>query len=203
MEGSIKKTNRNQNQVRKQNCKQKLLLHSCCGPCSTAVIDRLANEYDITVYFYNPNITDREEYQKRKESQIRFIELYNCGRNDENAISFIEGPYDPNNFYVETKGLEKEPEGGRRCEKCFMLRMKETANIASRNNYQCFGTTLSVSPHKNNNLISRIGQELESILDVSFLDEDFKKKAGFQRSVQMSKEYELYRQVYCGCEFSK
>ena len=159
--------------------KNTLLLHSCCGPCSTTCIERLVGTYKITVFFYNPNITEKDEYDRRKEAQIKFIELYN------------------------KKGLEAEPEGGARCTECFRLRLERTAQAALRTGNTIFGTTLTVSPHKNYSLVSAIGCELANKYHVEFLDIDFKKKAGFQRSIQMSKEYELYRQNYCGCEFSK
>ncbi|GAB1475708.1 epoxyqueuosine reductase QueH [Bacillota bacterium] len=157
----------------------------------------------MTVYYCNPNITAGEEYEKRKAEQIRFLELYNEKEGHENPILFIEGPYDRDSFYESIKGFEEEPEGGKRCEKCFELRLAATAKAGAGMGFDCFGTTLSVSPHKNYALISRIGKGLEASENIAFLDMDFKKKAGYQRSVQISKEYQLYRQNYCGCEFSK
>lgn len=186
--------------------KNRLLLHSCCGPCSTACIERLIGEYKITVFFYNPNITDREEYELRKENQIKFINMYNAKLSDSDSgdrVEFIEGEYLPEEFYRVSKGLENEPEGGKRCTECFSLRMERTAQAAIKTGNGIFGTTLTVSPHKNYNLISAIGCELADKYGLEFLDMDFKKKAGFQRSIQMSKEYGLYRQNYCGCKFSK
>lgn len=183
--------------------KNTLLLHSCCGPCSTACIERLAGTYKITVFFYNPNITEKDEYDRRKEAQIKFIELYNKKLPKEDKIEFIEGEYLPEEFYTAAGGLEAEPEGGARCTECFRLRLERTAQAALRTGNTIFGTTLTVSPHKNYSLVSAIGCELANKYHVEFLDIDFKKKAGFQRSIQMSKEYELYRQNYCGCEFSK
>ena len=176
--------------------KPKLLLHSCCGPCSTSVLERLLDDYNITVFFYNPNITDPEEYEKRKASQIYFLKGYG------KSIDFLEGDYDVENFYEEVKGLENEPEGGRRCIKCFRLRLKKTAEMAKSLGIKNFSTTLSVSPHKSYQDIKAIGSELEGV-DLIFIKEDFKKKDGFSRSIQLSKEYGLYRQRYCGCEFSK
>lgn len=183
--------------------KNRLLLHSCCGPCSTACIERLLPDYNVTVFFYNPNITDREEYEKRKEAQLKFINLYNEKLSDKDKIQFIEGEYLPEEFYDVASEYASEPEGGVRCTECFKLRLERTAQAALRTGNTVFGTTLTVSPHKNYNLISAIGWELSVKYNLEFLDMDFKKKAGFQRSIQMSKEYCLYRQNYCGCEFSK
>ncbi len=183
--------------------KNRLLLHSCCGPCSTACIERLLPDYNVTVFFYNPNITDREEYEKRKEAQLKFINLYNEKLSDKDKIQFIEGEYLPEKFYDVASEYASEPEGGVRCTECFKLRLERTAQAALRTGNTVFGTTLTVSPHKNYNLISAIGWELSVKYNLEFLDMDFKKKAGFQRSIQMSKEYGLYRQNYCGCEFSK
>ena len=183
--------------------KNRLLLHSCCGPCSTACIERLLPDYNVTVFFYNPNITDREEYEKRKEAQLKFINLYNEKLSDKDKIQFIEGEYLPEEFYDVASEYASEPEGGVRCTECFKLRLERTAQAALRTGNTVFGTTLTVSPNKNYNLISAIGWELSVKYNLEFLDMDFKKKAGFQRSIQMSKEYGLYRQNYCGCEFSK
>lgn len=183
--------------------KQGLLLHSCCGPCSTAVIERLAGDYDITIFFYNPNITDKEEYKKRKEAQLQFIEGYNQKVSPGEKITFLEGEFRPEEFFYVAKGLEEEPEGGRRCTECFKLRLERTVAEAKINGYDVFGTTLTVSPHKDYLLISKLGKEYGMIYGLSFLDMDFKKKAGYQRSVELSKEYGLYRQNYCGCSFSK
>ncbi len=181
--------------------KRRLLLHSCCGPCSTSVIERLAGEYEITLFFYNPNITDPVEYEKRKTAQLQFLQRYNEDRTEGNPVEFMEGRYDTECFYRAAAGLESEPEGGERCAKCFELRLSETAVQALNSGFDCFGTTLSVSPHKNYALICQIGSRLAGG-DLAFLEADFKKKAGFQRSIQLSKEYGLYRQNYCGCEFS-
>lgn len=183
--------------------KNRLLLHSCCGPCSTACIERLLPDYNVTIFFYNPNITDREEYEKRKEAQLKFINLYNEKLSDKDKIQFIEGEYLPEEFYDVASEYASEPEGGVRCTECFKLRLERTAQAALRTGNTVFGTTLTVSPHKNYNLISAIGWELSVKYNLEFLYMDFKKKAGFQRSIQMSKEYGLYRQNYCGCEFSK
>ena len=181
----------------------KLLLHSCCGPCSTAVIESLAGAFSLTVFFYNPNITDREEYLKRRESQLHFIDEYNKNVSVDKQIAFLEGEYLPAEFYEAAKGLEPEPEGGKRCTECFRLRLEKTAQAAKMGGYDFFTTTLTVSPHKNYPLISSIGKELALTYGISFLDRDFKKKDGFKRSIELSKKYGLYRQNYCGCEFSK
>ncbi len=183
--------------------KEKLLLHSCCGPCSTAVIEQLMDEYEVTIFFYNPNITDREEYEKRKQTQLFFLQQYNEQKPGREQVHFIEGDYEPNLFYQTVEGFESEPEGGERCTHCFRLRLEKSAQIARMQSFHLFTTTLSVSPHKNYRLICQLAEELEKKYGVLFLAKDFKKKAGFQRSVALSKEYALYRQNYCGCEFSK
>jgi predicted adenine nucleotide alpha hydrolase (AANH) superfamily ATPase len=181
--------------------KRKILLHSCCGPCSTAVIEKLAEEFQITLFFYNPNITDEEEYEKRKAAQMEYLKAYNESTRAEDTVGFLEGPYDREAFYNAIEGLESQKEGGERCEKCFELRMSKTARMADTMGFELFGTTLSVSPHKNYKKILEIGIKLEDI--VKFHNGDYKKDAGYQRSVQISKEHGLYRQRYCGCEFSK
>lgn len=185
------------------NEKQKLLLHSCCGPCSTAVIERLTDEFDITVFFYNPCITDEKEYQLRRQAQIDFIEKYNSLHIGQIKIYYKEGNYRPTEFFKLTEGLENEPEGGARCELCFRQRLEKTAGEAQMSGYDIFGTTLTVSPHKNYKKISEIGRGLALKYGLSFLDRDFKKKDGFKRSIELSKKYGLYRQNYCGCEYSK
>lgn len=183
--------------------KPSLLLHSCCGPCSTAVIERLAGDYQITIFFYNPCITDQAEYQRRKDAQLDFIHKYNESLPPKDKIAFREGPYDTKNFYKAAEGLEKEPEGGKRCLACFGLRLEKTAESCKLAGCDYFGTTLTISPHKNYELISRLGRKLALKYGLSFLDEDFKKKDGFKRSIELSKKYGLYRQNYCGCEYSK
>lgn len=180
-----------------------LLLHSCCGPCSTACIERLLGDYDITVYYYNPNIDDPEEYQRRKETQIRFLQQFNEEPGHPGRVSFMDAPYDPERFLEETRGLEEEPEGGRRCSVCFRMRLQKTAETASLLHYDVFGTTLTVSPHKDYATVSAIGKRLGALYGVSYLDANFKKKDGFKRSIELSKKYGLYRQNYCGCRFSK
>lgn len=179
---------------------KKMLLHSCCGPCSTSVTERLVPDYDITVFYYNPCITDSDEYEKRKENQIKFIEEYSKEKNLN--IKFVEGKYDPEKYFELVKGLEDEPEGGERCTVCFRQRLEEAAAYAAGEDFDIFTTTLTVSPHKNYPLIAGIGKEYGEKYGVEFLDLDFKKKAGFQRSIELSKEHELYRQNYCGCVYS-
>ncbi len=177
---------------------KRLLLHSCCGPCSSSVIERILEEYkdyELTVFFYNPNIMDDEEYEKRQEAQRRVIEEY--------GVKYIEGNKNTELYLERIEGFEKEPEGGLRCDKCFELRLETTAKLAGDMGFDSFATTLSVSPHKNYKKILDIGKQLEKIYGVDFFSEDFKKKAGFQRSIELSKEMGLYRQNFCGCEFSK
>ena len=180
-----------------------LLLHSCCGPCSTAVVERLVDEFDVTVFFYNPCITDEDEYKRRRDSQIKFIDKFNEEKIGITRVYFKEGEYRPTEFFNAAKGMEEEPEGGIRCSACFNQRLEKTAEAARMGGFDYFATTLTVSPHKNYKLISEIGRSIALRYGLSFLDRDFKKKDGFKRSIELSKKYELYRQDYCGCEFSK
>ena len=180
-----------------------LLLHSCCGPCSTSVIERLAPDYSITVFYYNPCITNEEEYLIRKENQKLFLDEFNKSSTGFDNVAFIEGDYEPEAYLEAVKGYEKEPEGGARCKICFRQRLRATALRAKELEMEFFATTLTVSPHKNYSIISAMGQEIAEEVGIKFLDMDFKKKAGFQRSIQLSKDYGLYRQDYCGCDFSK
>lgn len=185
-------------EIAKLEKKPKLLLHSCCAPCSCAVLEYLLNYFEITVFFYNPNITFEEEYQKRLLEQKEYHNKrgYN--------IEVIDGRYNPQeDFFENIKGLEKEKEGGARCFKCYSLRMEETAIRASLDGYDYFSTVLSISPLKNAQWINEIGMELEKKYNIKFLFGDFKKKSRYLRSVNLSKEYQLYRQDYCGCVFSK
>lgn len=191
------------NPLEKKVEKPGLLLHSCCGPCSTSVIERLAGEFNITLFFYNPCITDENEYKRRRDSQIKFIEKFNQERMDLADIRFMEGPYEPGEFFELTGGHEHDSEGGARCAICFRQRLEKTAQNAAIAGCDFFGTTLTVSPHKNYEIISGIGREIALKYNLSFLDRDFKKQDGFRRSIEMSKKYALYRQNYCGCEYSK
>lgn len=176
--------------------KPTLLLHSCCAPCSSYVLEYLEPYFMITVLYYNPNIEPEEEYLKRKEEQINFIKKVHPN------IKILDVEYDNILYNVTIKGLECEKEGGSRCYKCYKLRMEKTAFLA-QNDYEYFGTTLSVSPHKNATYINEIGKELEQKYQVKFLISDFKKNEGYKRSIVLSREYNLYRQNYCGCKYSK
>ena len=178
--------------------KKKLLLHSCCGPCSTAGLERLEPFFDITVFYFNPNITESEEYKLRLNEQKRFIaEAYG------DKIKIIEGRYKSAEFFLKAEGLQKEPEGGKRCEMCFAMRLFETAKTAKEKEFDYFCSTLSVSPHKNAEIINSIGEKLCKEFGVKYLVNDFKKENGYKRSVELSEKYELYRQRYCGCIYSK
>ncbi len=181
--------------------KKKLILHSCCGPCSTAVIERLVEDFDITVFYYNPNITDQCEYIHRRDEEIRFIKEFSAKTGAK--IKFIEGDYDSEEYYKVSCGLEQAPEGGARCSECFKLRLEKTVQLAKAQNADLFDTTLTVSPYKNYDVISRIASELADEYAVDYLAGNYKKKDGYKRSIDLSKEYDLYRQHYCGCEFSK
>lgn len=199
---STQKDKFNLNMIKMDEEKRTVLIHSCCGPCSTACIERLITNYDVTVFYYNPNITDRDEYEKRKESQIKFIDEYNK-KLENDKVKYIEGEYIVQDYFDFVNGLENEKEGGLRCNKCFELRLLRTAKVAKELNFSYFSTTLTVSPHKNSPLISSIGNMIGEELGVDYLDIDFKKKNGYLRSIELAKEYGLYRQNYCGCEFSK
>lgn len=185
--------------INNKNIRPKLLLHSCCAPCSSYVIEYLSKYFDITIFYYNPNISPIEEYLKRKEEQIRLIKEMKSI----NKLNIIDCDYD-NDIYEEMiKGLENEPERGNRCTVCFSLRLRKTAITAKEMEYDYFGTTLTVSPYKNSNLINEIGLDLQEELGVDYLVSDFKKKNGYKRSIELSKIHNLYRQNYCGCKYSK
>ncbi len=190
--------NKMQEIIESLNFRPKLLLHSCCGPCSTTVLSLLASYFDITVLYYNPNIEPKEEYYKRKEEQIRFIKEFN-----NEHIKFMDCDYNNQDFRSRVVGLEQEREGGARCAVCFKLRLEKTAEIAKALDFDYFGTTLTVSPHKNSEVINKIGALLETEYGVKYLYSDFKKKDGYKRSIELSKKYNLYRQDYCGCEFGR
>ncbi len=178
---------------------KKLLLHSCCAPCSSHVISFLTKYFDITILYYNPNISPKSEYDKRKEEQIRLIKEID----KENKIDIIDCDYDNDKYEKAIKGYENEPERGSRCTICFDLRLDKTAFLAKKLNYDYFCTTLTVSPYKNSNLINEIGKKKEEKYDVKWLYSDFKKENGYKHSIELSKEYNLYRQHYCGCIYSK
>lgn len=185
-------------EIEKTGIKPKLLLHSCCAPCSSAILEFLQNYFDITVYFYNPNITFEEEYYKRLNEQREYHEKRGY------SIRVIEGNYDPKeDFFKQVKGLEDRREGGERCFKCYTLRMEATAQKAKELGFDYFSTVLSISPLKNAQWINEIGEELSEKYGIKFLNGDFKKKNRYLRSTEISREYELYRQDYCGCVFSK
>ncbi len=181
--------------------KKKLLLHSCCGPCSSYVISYLTDYFDITILYYNPNIFPYDEYLKRKDEQIRLIN--DIKSNIKNNIDIMDCDYDNDIYNDLVKGLENEPERGNRCKVCYRMRMEKAAIIAKENNYDYFCTTLSVSPYKNSQWINEIGKELENKYSISWLYSDFKKKDGYKQSILLSQKYNLYRQNYCGCIYSK
>ena len=176
-----------------------LLLHSCCAPCSSYVIEYLSKYFEITVFYYNPNISPEEEYRFRSSEQKRLIAEMPV----EHPVRFIEEEYDSRQFFDVVKGLEKEPEGGKRCEKCFELRLSRTIELAKEMKFDYVTTTLTISPLKDAQLLNRIGERLSLSQGVNWLGSDFKKKGGYKRSIELSREYDLYRQNYCGCVFSK
>ena len=179
--------------------KKRLLLHSCCGPCSSYVISYLTKYFDITVLYYNPNISPYDEYLKRKEEQIKLIkEIAKV-----NSVNFMDCDYDNDYYNTLIKGLENEPERGNRCRVCYLMRIEKTAELAKKNDYDYFCTTLSVSPYKNANWINEFGELHENKYNVKWLYSDFKKKDGYKNSILLSHKYNLYRQNYCGCIYSK
>lgn len=177
----------------------RLLLHSCCAPCSSYCISYLAEFFEITVFYYNPNISPVEEYEKRVLEQQRLIRELPV----KHMVSFAEGKYEPEVFYEMAKGQEEVPEGGVRCFACYELRQRAAAAYARENGFDFFTTTLSVSPHKNAQMLNEIGLRLSKEYQIPYLVSDFKKKGGYAKSIALSKEYDLYRQNYCGCEFSR
>lgn len=185
--------------IKKVNTVPKLLIHSCCAPCSSYCLEYLSNYFDITVLYYNPNIFPKDEYMYRIEEQKRLIEAMTF----KNEVKFIATDYTPNDFYDSIRGLEEEPEGGDRCTVCFRVRLEYAAKLAKSLGFDYFVTTLSISPMKNSKLLNAIGLELEEKYGIKYLISDFKKRDGYRKSVELSKEYELYRQDYCGCVYSK
>lgn len=175
-----------------------ILLHSCCGPCSSYVLECLTKYFKVTIVYYNPNIYPSFEYEKRLGEQRKIIELLPV----KNRVDILEVDYDHNEYLSKVVGMEEEKEGGNRCHICYRLRLEKTAILAKENNFDYFGTTLSVSPYKNAKVLNEIGKELEEKYNIKYLCSDFKKKEGYKRSIELSKEYDLYRQDYCGCEFS-
>ena len=197
-----------------ENNRKKLLLHSCCAPCSSYVLEYLREYFDITVFFYNPNISSKDEYEKRVKEEIRLIEMYNQQiktGNFENMnsteraglIEICEAEYNPLEFYEAIKGYEHLGERSERCKKCFELRLRKSAKVAKEGNFDYFTTTLTISPLKNADWLNEIGRSEGEKEGILFLPSDFKKKDGYKRSIQLSNEFGLYRQDFCGCGFSK
>lgn len=176
-----------------------LLLHSCCAPCSSAVLESIAQHFKITVFYYNPNISPQEEYLHRVQEQKRFLSQFPPAA----SVSFLEGAYEPEEFFQIAKGLEQEPEGGARCTLCYELRLRRTAQLAKELGFDYFTTTLSISPYKDAEKLNAIGKRLSREYEVPYLFSDFKKKDRYKRSIALSKEYSLYRQEFCGCPFSQ
>lgn len=180
-----------------------LLLHSCCAPCSSYTLEYLSRYFRITVLYFNPNIMRIAEYEKRVAEQQRLIEILNAKQETLNQISFVPGRYDPREFVEAVKGMETEPEGGKRCRICYTLRLREAVIMAKAGGFDYFCTTLSISPLKHADWLNEIGSELSSEYGVKWLPSDFKKKGGYKRSIELSREYDLYRQNFCGCEYSR
>lgn len=176
-----------------------LLLHACCAPCLSSVLERLGEHFSVTVLYYNPNIFPPDEYEKRLSEIQKLLGLLETG----NTVNLLCGEYNPGNYRNLTGGMEKEPEGGTRCRLCFELRLGETARLAREGGFDYFTTTLTVSPHKNAALLNAIGGAMSEKYGVPYLFSDFKKRDGYKRSIELSNTYGLYRQNYCGCEFSK
>ena len=180
-----------------ENKRPSLLLHACCAPCSSYVLEYLTQYFDITVFYYNPNISPENEYLHRV-SEIKRLISEMCP-----SVSFIEGRYEPEKFYEMAKGLENEPERGARCLKCYRMRLEESAAVAKENKFDYFTTTLSISPQKDSIVLNSIGKEISEKYDIPYLFSDFKKKGGYKRSIELSAQFHLYRQNFCGCIFSK
>lgn len=178
--------------------KEKLLLHACCAPCSSAVLERISKYFDITILYYNPNITEEKEYNKRLEEIKTFVKKLNLDN-----VTVLPGRYNPEEFFDIATGLEEEKERGKRCFKCYKLRLEETARQAEKLGFNYFTTTLSISPYKNSKWLNEIGEELNKVYNSTYLYADFKKKNGYKRSIELSKKFNLYRQDYCGCIYSK
>ncbi len=174
--------------------KKKLLLHSCCGPCSSGVIDQLTDEYDVTLYYYNPNIHPAEEYQLRLSEQQRYADIA--------GVKVLPAEYKPEEYFDATQGLQDEPEGGKRCYECFKLRLLHTAEYARKHGFDVFTSTMSVSPYKNFEVLNDIGKWASEQTGVPYLWANFKKHDGYLHSIQNSKKFNLYRQHYCGCVYS-
>ena len=176
----------------------RVLLHSCCGPCSSAVLEYITQYFDVTLLWYNPNLYPKEEFDRRFKTQVELIEKMGLA----DKVDILAEPWKSEDYYRRVKGLENEPEGGKRCAECFRLRLLETARLAKHYGYDYFCTTLTLSRHKDAVLINTIGEEISKAVGVSWLPSDFKKRNGENRSIELSEQYGLYRQLYCGCEFS-
>ena len=176
----------------------RVLLHSCCGPCSSAVLEYITQYFDVTLLWYNPNLYPKEEFDRRFRTQVELIEKMGLA----DKVNILAEPWKSEDYYRRVKGLENEPEGGKRCAACFRLRLLETARLAKHYGYDYFCTTLTLSRHKDAVLINTIGEEIAKAVGVSWLPSDFKKRNGENRSIELSEQYGLYRQLYCGCEFS-
>ncbi|WBY64372.1 epoxyqueuosine reductase QueH [Thermocaproicibacter melissae] len=176
-----------------------LLLHACCAPCSSYVLEYLSRFFNITLYYYNPNISPQQEYEKRVEEVQRLL----AELPTQNPVRFAAGNYDPQRFFELVKGHEADPERGKRCTICYRMRLEEAAKYAKENGFEWFTTTLSLSPYKDAERLNAIGAELEKKYGVKYLHSDFKKRGGYKRSIELSRQYNLYRQNYCGCVFSK
>lgn len=177
----------------------KLLIHSCCAPCSSYCLELLSQYFEITVFYYNPNIYPPEEYHMRAAEQERFVQMFPA----KHKISFVEGAYDTDKFYAMAKGMEDLKEGQKRCFACYEMRLRKACEYAKANGFDFFTTTLSISPLKNATKLNEIGGKLESEYGIAYLYSDFKKQNGYKRSTEISNEYDMYRQYYCGCVFSK
>ena len=188
--------------MREEGERKRLLLHACCAPCSSYCLEYLREAFALTVFFYNPNLTEQEEYRRRVEEEKRLIALMN-GQEGSSQIEILEGRYEPERFLEAAKGLETCKEGGERCVRCFALRLGETARVAAEGGFDFFTTSLTISPLKNSALLNRIGAQEGERYGVRFLPSDFKKNNGYLRSTQLSRLYGLYRQNYCGCIYSK
>ena len=183
--------------IRKTDKKPRLLIHACCAPCSSYVLEYLKEIFDITLFFYNPNISPESEFERR------FSELKRLNEETRSGADILKGNYDYSEFLEIAKGMEEAPEGGERCFRCYRLRLRKTAEEALKGGFDYFTTTLSISPYKNAEKLNAIGKELSEEFGVKYLFSDFKKKNGYKRSIELSKMYGLYRQDYCGCAFSK
>ena len=188
--------------MKEEGKRKRLLLHACCAPCSSYCLEYLREAFALTVFFYNPNLTEQEEYRRRAEEEKRLIALMN-GQEGSSQIEILEGRYEPERFLEAAKGLETCKEGGERCVRCFALRLGETARVAAEDGFDFFTTSLTISPLKNSALLNRIGAQEGERYGVRFLPSDFKKNNGYLRSTQLSRLYGLYRQNYCGCIYSK